>query len=95
MRTVLHRRRGPAPPCDHLFQVRCVTPHSQGCLVCLDRGRRWLGLCLCLTCGWVACSDDSAGHHARDHYEETDHPVSVRLPEEQGPRWCYVHERVI
>jgi uncharacterized UBP type Zn finger protein len=95
MRTVLHRRRGLAPACDHLARVRPVTPHSQGCLACQDDGCGWLGLCLCLTCGWVACSDDSAGHHARDHYEETDHPVALRLPEDRGPRWCYVHVRIV
>ncbi len=95
MHGALHRRRGFVHPCDHLTRIRVVTPYSQGCLVCLRRGGDWLDLCLCLSCGWVACSDDSAAHHARDHYEETDHPVAVRLPEPPGPRWCYVHRRVV
>ena len=32
---------------------------------------------VCLTCGWVTCSDDSPNQHARAHYEETDHPVAA------------------
>ena len=39
---------------------------------------------VCLTCGWVACSDDSPNQHARAHYEETDHPVAAGLASGDG-----------
>jgi uncharacterized UBP type Zn finger protein len=89
------RSRDAVHPCDHVPLVRSVTPNSQGCLACLSRGGGWFDLYLCLSCGWVACSDDSPGHHARAHYEETDHPVAVRLLERDGPRWCYVHRHEV
>ena len=38
----------------------------------------WVGLWLCLSCGWVACSDDSPNQHAKAHYQETDHPSPSR-----------------
>jgi len=50
---------------------------------------------MCLSCGWVACSDDSPNQHARAHYEETDHPVAVGFPRGSHPRWCYVHHRAV
>jgi uncharacterized UBP type Zn finger protein len=82
-------------PCEHLSGARSIKPHSTECLECLDRGCGWVALWLCLSCGWVACSDDSSNHHAKAHYQETDHPVAVSL--EQGPRqcWCYVHQRIV
>jgi hypothetical protein len=43
----------------------------------------------------VACSDDSPGAHAREHYHETDHPVVAALPPETPWRWCYVDERAV
>src|SRR6266487_5357887 len=52
-------------PCDHLSGARSITPHSAECLECLDRGCGWVGLWLCLSCGWVACSDDSPNQHAK------------------------------
>jgi len=50
---------------------------------------------VCLTCGWVACSDDSPNQHARADYEETDHPVAARLAAGAAWRWCYVHQRLV
>ena len=57
-------------------------------------GGSWVGLLICLTCGWIACSDRSVNHHARAHYEETDHAV-VATFEPSDWRWCYVHQRVV
>ena len=86
---------GSAPRCEHLDDLLPVVPQSDVCRECQAQDSRWLGLLLCLTCGWVACSDDSPSQHARAHYEETDHPLAAGL--EPGPRWrwCYVHQRLV
>ena len=52
------------------------------CTECLALGSTWTRLLVCLTCGWVACSDDSPGGHAQAHYQETDHPVVAALDPE-------------
>jgi uncharacterized UBP type Zn finger protein len=82
-------------PCRHLAVARAVEPHSTGCQECLDRGSDWVELWLCLSCGWVACSDHSPKHHARLHYEETDHPVAIPLRHGPSPIWCHVHQRAM
>lgn len=84
---------GAAPRCEHLDDLAPVTPRSDGCRECQAREDRWVALVVCLTCGWVACSDDSPNRHAKAHYEETDHPLARAV--EAGPRrtWCYIHER--
>jgi uncharacterized UBP type Zn finger protein len=87
-------RRDRAPPCHHAAAIRPVQPHSAGCQECLDRGTDWVGLWLCLTCGWVACSDDSPCQHAKAHYEETDHPL-VSPQQTPEARWCHVHQRSV
>ena len=86
---------GTAPRCEHLDGLEPVSPTSAACRDCADAGTRWAELVTCLTCGWVACSDDSPERHAVAHYEETDHPVVRAL--RPGPvwNWCYVHQRMI
>ena len=80
--------------CEHAAAIHLVPSPARGCPPCLDRGDTWTLLCLCQSCGWVACSDDSPGQHAKAHYEETDHPV-VTLLQHPHPRWCYAHQRSI
>ena len=63
----------------HVAVTHPVLPHSTGCDECLTCGDDWVELWLCLSCGWVACSDDSPNQHAKAHYEETDHPVAGPL----------------
>jgi uncharacterized UBP type Zn finger protein len=82
-------------PCSHIAVTHPIQPHSTGCNECLARGDDWIELRLCLSCGWVACSDDSPNQHAKAHYEETDHPVTAPLRPGQGLRWCYVHQRAV
>jgi uncharacterized UBP type Zn finger protein len=82
-------------PCRHIAVAHPVQPHSAGCQECLARGDDWVELWLCLSCGWVACSNDSPNQHAKAHYEETDHPVAVPLRPHPGPGWCYVHQRAV
>ena len=98
---------GTAPRCEHLDGLGPVRPLSADCRDCRDcRDRRTArtagtardrpgGLVVCLTCGWVACSDDSPNQHARAHYEETDHPVAAGLAPGSAWRWCYVHQRLL
>jgi uncharacterized UBP type Zn finger protein len=92
---------GSAPRCQHTDGLEPVTPGSADCRDCQHRpGRaarpaRPAALVICLTCGWVACSDDSPNRHAKAHYEETDHPVIAGLPPGTHWRWCYVHQRLV
>lgn len=71
-----------------------LNPRSAECAQCVAVGEGWAGLLVCLTCGWVACSDQSASRHARAHYQEADHPVATTY-EPSSWRWCFVHERVV
>ncbi|MEV4176786.1 UBP-type zinc finger domain-containing protein [Nonomuraea sp. NPDC049709] len=64
------------------------------CQACPVADHAWTRLLVCLSCGWVACSDDArGGGHARAHYEETDHPVVASLEPGSTWRYCYVHRR--
>jgi uncharacterized UBP type Zn finger protein len=69
-----------------------IKPNSGGCEEC-ERSHRndWVALRLCLTCGHVGCCDSSPGMHATNHFQKTNHPVMIALPNRQW-RWCYVHE---
>ena len=84
---------GSAPRCEHLDGLAPVTPQSNDCPACQARQGHWKALWVCLTCGWVACSDDSPNQHAKAHYEETDHPLAADVKSGASWRWCYVHQR--
>jgi uncharacterized UBP type Zn finger protein len=86
---------GAAPRCAHADAITPVPPRATVCRDCQDGGTVWLGLLVCLTCGWVACSDDSPQRHARAHYEETSHPIAGALESGSAWRWCYIHSRVV
>jgi uncharacterized UBP type Zn finger protein len=86
---------GRTPRCDHVNMVPSAEPGPPECTQCLTLGLRWVRLLACLTCGLVACSNDSPGGHARAHYEESDHPVAGGLEPEPAWRWCYVHGRAV
>jgi uncharacterized UBP type Zn finger protein len=89
---------GSAPRCEHLDGLQPVTPLSDDCRDCRDQSDRQVppaAIVVCLTCGWVACSDDSPNHHARAHYQETDHPLAADLEPGSSWRWCYVHRRLV
>ena|ERR1700722_2423067 len=86
---------GTAPRCEHLDGLAPVSPQSADCRECRIRLDLQAGLAVCLTCGWVACSDHSPNQHARAHYEETDHPVAAGLGSGAHWRWCYVHQRLV
>jgi uncharacterized UBP type Zn finger protein len=80
--------------CEHADTVQDVQPRTDGCEECLASGdRNWLSLHMCTVCGHVGCCASSPGKHAKQHYEETGHPVirSVR----QGWLWCYPDKQYV
>jgi len=86
---------GSEPRCEHVDGLVPVAPQSDHCGDCRAHADHWVKLLVCLRCGWVACSDDSPGRHARGHYEETDHPLARGLEPGSLWRWCYVHQRLV
>jgi uncharacterized UBP type Zn finger protein len=86
---------GSAPHCHHLDGLTAVAPTSDHCLACQAQADHPDAFRVCLTCGWVTCSDDSPNHHAKAHYEETDHPLAAGLDPGSRWRWCYVHQRLV
>lgn len=89
------RLNGEQPRCDHVDSLAEPRPAMRRCAECVTLGLPWTHLLACLTCGWVACSDDSPGKHAKAHYEESDHPVFSKLDGGTRWRWCYVHRRLV
>jgi uncharacterized UBP type Zn finger protein len=88
-------QNGKAPRCQHLDGLAPVGAQSADCRECQSRQDREASLVVCLTCGWVACSDESPNQHAKAHYEETDHPIAASLVLGATWRWCYVHQRLV
>lgn len=83
-------------PCRHVTTTRPLSLQSIGCGDCLAIGEVWTELSFCLSCGWLACGDNSPRRHAEAHYQETDHPVAVAVDGTPDPvRWCYVHQRAV
>lgn len=86
--------------CDHLAAVPhfAVARHAvvtAVCPPCQQQGQAWAELWLCLSCGWVACSDSSPNQHAKTHYEETDHPIARACRDGPRQQWCYAHQRAV
>lgn len=81
-----------ADRCEHLDQIKSVTPSAKGCEDCLKTGDKWLHLRLCETCGHVGCCDSSPNRHATKHFKATRHPVIKSF--EPGEEWgyCYVDD---
>jgi len=75
--------------CEHIKEMREVTPSADGCEDCLKIGGRWVHLRMCESCGHVGCCDNSPNRHATKHYNATQHPIvrSVEPGEEWG--YCY------
>ena len=81
--------------CDHLDQIRQVTPISQGCAACIALGDTWVHLRLCMVCGNVGCCNDSRNRHASRHFRETGHPIIQSFEPGEDWMWCYVDETFI
>ena len=83
----------PAPTrCEHLGQIRKVTPSARGYEDCLKTGDAWVHLRLCMHCGHVGCCDSSPNRHATKHFRAAGHPVIKSF--EPGEEWgyCYVDD---
>src|SRR5437899_6656703 len=78
--------------CEHVKQIRPVTPNSEGCEECLATGDRWVHLRLCLTCGHVGCCDSSKNKHATKHFHASGHPVMKSAEPGEDWGWCYIDE---
>ena len=63
---------------------------AAACQDCERDGSRWVHLRSCWTCGAVGCCDSSRGRHARNHYQETGHPVIRSIERREAWAWCYV-----
>ena len=92
VRRAVFQRSLAARACSHTAYVADVgEDRSQPatCPSCEARGIAWLKLRMCMTCGNVGCCDSSAGHHARDHFEETGHPLMRSIEPGETWAWCY------
>ena len=78
--------------CEHLAQIRPVTPGAEGCEDCLKTGDGWVHLRLCETCGHVGCCDSSPNRHATKHFHATRHPVIKSFEPGEGWGYCYVDD---
>jgi Zn-finger in ubiquitin-hydrolases and other protein len=84
-------------PCTHVYLARSdVGPASEVCGKCVALGDSWPALRMCLLCGYVGCCDKSKNKHAREHFNQTGHPLT-RPYNERGMNWvwCYVDEALL
>ena len=75
--------------CEHIEEIRLVTPRTRGCEECLAAGSWWVHLRLCRMCGHVGCCDDSPNRHATAHFHRTRHPIIEAYDPPEGWGWCY------
>ena len=84
-----------AQRCEHVNEVRPVTPAANGCEECLALGVQWNELRVCLSCGHVGCCEDSEHAHALQHFNATGHPLIAAYERGETWSWCYVHRRYV
>jgi CPA2 family monovalent cation:H+ antiporter-2 len=81
--------------CAHLDQIVLTEDQlperaTAACAACLDTGDDWVQLRICLSCGEVACCDDSVNRHATAHAMSTGHPIVQSMQPGEDWRWCYL-----
>ena len=82
-----------ARDCEHLSEIRDVTPSVEGaCEDCLREGTRWVHLRLCLECGHMGCCDQSPMRHATAHYHGSGHAIINSAEPGEEWAWCYPDE---
>lgn len=84
-----------ATTCEHMDQIRDVTPSSDVCEECLELGDTWVHLRICRICGYVGCCDSSKNKHATEHFHETGHPIIQSFERGEDWMWCYVDQVMI
>lgn len=75
--------------CEHVSEIKQVTPSANGCEDCLKIGGRWVHLRECMECGHIGCCDSSPNKHATAHYHSTKHPIIRSF--ERGEDWGYCY----
>lgn len=79
--------------CTHEGEILDVTPDAANvCAECLALGDDWVHLRICLTCGHVACCDNSKNRHARRHFHATQHPVIQSYEPGEAWRYCWIDD---
>jgi hypothetical protein len=85
----------PSDSCRCIFESHCVVcirsldfVRPAACEYCGCQAEPWL----CLVCGFVGCSRYQQGH-AKEHYEHTNHDISLSLQTQQI--WSYVADHQI
>ncbi len=73
--------------CEHLKEIKDVSPSADGCEDCLKTGDSWVHLRLCEVCGHVGCCDSSPNKHATKHFHHTNHAIIKSF--ETGENWGY------
>ncbi|WP_276956074.1 cation:proton antiporter [Allomeiothermus silvanus] len=82
--------------CAHLEWAHAVLPsNASACADCQKLGDTWVHLRVCMTCGYVGCCDDSKNKHARQHFQNTGHPIIKSLEKGEGWAWCFVDEKLL
>ena len=81
--------------CEHVHEVDVdLKTDVDVCEECVKSGDTWVHLNVCKTCGYVGCCDSSKNQHARNHHEETGHPLISRA--QNGTwLWCYSHDSYV
>jgi uncharacterized UBP type Zn finger protein len=79
--------------CEHVREIRQVTPRASGCEDCRALGEQWNELRVCLSCGHVGCCEDSTHAHALQHFNTTGHPLIASFERGETWGWCYIHRR--
>jgi len=75
--------------CEHLKEIKDVSPSADGCEDCLKTGDSWVHLRLCEICGHVGCCDSSKNKHATKHFNVTNHAIIKSF--EAGENWGYCY----
>lgn len=78
--------------CEHLKEIKAVTPSAKGCEDCLKIGAWWVHLRLCESCGHVGCCDSSPNKHATKHFHASNHPIIKSFEPDEDWGYCYVDD---
>ena len=82
--------------CLHQDEIADVQPDSADtCAECVALGDSWVHLRICMTCGHVACCDNSKNRHARRHFHATQHPIIQSFEPGESWRYCWIDDEVL